>query len=77
MNVPSSVEPLPGALPPSSQQKGLAQPTYANSGLLCSINGMPATGCGQIVERPIHLLVVLHGIRWLMGLLERRGLLDR
>ena len=30
-------------------QKGLAQPTYAASGLLCSINGIPASGCGETV----------------------------
>jgi hypothetical protein len=31
------------------QEQGLAQPTYANSGLLCSINGIPSSGCGQTV----------------------------
>jgi hypothetical protein len=31
------------------QQQGLTQPGYAPSGLLCSINGVPASGCGQII----------------------------
>jgi hypothetical protein len=31
------------------QQEGLAQPSYAGSGLLCSINGVPSSGCGQVV----------------------------
>ncbi len=31
------------------QQKSLAQPTYNASGLLCSINGIPSSGCGQTV----------------------------
>ena len=35
--------------PPSPSQEGLAPPTYASSGLLCSINGIPASGCGQTV----------------------------
>jgi hypothetical protein len=30
-------------------QEGMAPPTYAPSGLLCSINVVPATGCGQTV----------------------------
>ncbi len=29
--------------------RGLASPTYATSGLLCSINGTPTSGCGQTV----------------------------
>jgi hypothetical protein len=32
------------------QAKGLAQPSYAPSGLLCSINGVPSSGCGQVVD---------------------------
>ena len=31
------------------QQKGLAQPGFAPSGLLCSINGVPSSGCGQVI----------------------------
>jgi hypothetical protein len=30
-------------------QSGMASPSYASSGLLCSINAVPSTGCGQIV----------------------------
>ena len=30
-------------------QEHLAQPTYASSGLLCSINGIPSSGCGTEV----------------------------
>jgi len=30
--------------------KNMAQPSYATSGLLCSINGIPSTGCGQVVN---------------------------
>jgi hypothetical protein len=33
------------------QKEGLTQPVYAPSGLLCSINGIPSSGCGQIVGR--------------------------
>src|SRR5664280_2839784 len=35
------------ALAALAQQEDLAAPTYAASGLLCSINGIPTTGCGQ------------------------------
>lgn len=35
------------ALAALAQQENLAAPTYAASGLLCSINGIPTTGCGQ------------------------------
>ena len=35
--------------PPSPRQENLAAPTYNESGLLCSIGGVPATGCGQQV----------------------------
>ena len=38
-----------GALAAFAQEKGLAQPGYAPSGLLCSINGIPSSGCGQII----------------------------
>jgi hypothetical protein len=31
------------------QQEGLTQPVYNDSGLLCSINGVPSSGCGQQV----------------------------
>ncbi|MGA8724722.1 MAG: hypothetical protein WB565_06750 [Acidimicrobiales bacterium] len=34
------------ALAAFAQQENLAAPTYAGSGLLCSIGGIPATGCG-------------------------------
>ncbi len=34
---------------PSRVPRNLAAPTYASSGLLCSINGTPASGCGQTV----------------------------
>jgi hypothetical protein len=34
------------ALAAFAQQENLAAPTYAASGLLCSIGGTPATGCG-------------------------------
>jgi hypothetical protein len=34
------------ALAAFAQQENLAAPTYAGSGLLCSIGGTPATGCG-------------------------------
>lgn len=37
------------ALTAFTQSRGLQAPTYAPSGLLCSINGTPATGCGQVV----------------------------
>jgi len=30
-------------------EKGMAQPSYNASGLLCSINGVPSSGCGQSV----------------------------
>ncbi len=30
-------------------QKGLEAPTFNSSGLLCSINGIPTSGCGQTV----------------------------
>ena len=30
-----------------TQQEDVAPPTYANSGLLCSIGGIPSSGCGQ------------------------------
>jgi len=32
------------------QEKGLTQPGYAPSGLLCSINGVPSSGCGQVID---------------------------
>ena len=35
------------ALAAFASQEHLAVPTYASSGLLCSIGGIPATGCGQ------------------------------
>jgi len=38
------------ALSAFTASKGLAPPSYAPSGLLCSINGMPTSGCGQIVR---------------------------
>ncbi len=31
-----------------TQQEDVAPPTYANSGLLCSIGGIPSSGCGQV-----------------------------
>ena len=37
------------ALSAFTQSRGLGAATYAPSGLLCSINGTPATGCGQVV----------------------------
>ena len=37
------------ALAAFASQQGLAQPTYNSSGLLCSINGIPSSGCGQVV----------------------------
>jgi len=37
------------ALSAFAASRGLAPPTYAPSGLLCSINGTPASGCGQTV----------------------------
>ena len=37
------------ALTAFTQARGLAAPTYAPSGLLCSINGAPSSGCGQVV----------------------------
>ena len=30
-------------------QEGMAPPTFASSGLLCSINAVPSSGCGQTV----------------------------
>jgi hypothetical protein len=38
------------ALAAFTAEQGLAAPTYAPSGLLCSIGGIPATGCGQEVS---------------------------
>jgi hypothetical protein len=38
------------ALAAFTAQEGLASPTYAPSGLLCSINGVPSSGCGQVVS---------------------------
>ena len=35
------------ALAAFTQQEDVAPPTYANSGLLCSIGGIPPSGCGQ------------------------------
>ena len=37
------------ALAAFAQEKDLTQPGYAPSGLLCSINGIPSSGCGQVV----------------------------
>jgi len=37
------------ALAAFAAQSQLALPTYASSGLLCSINTIPASGCGQVV----------------------------
>ena len=37
------------ALAAFAQEKNLTQPGYAPSGLLCSINGIPSSGCGQVV----------------------------
>jgi hypothetical protein len=37
------------ALTAFTASKGLAPPTFASSGLLCSIGGTPASGCGQVV----------------------------
>jgi hypothetical protein len=39
------------ALVAFTAERGLVAPTYASSGLLCSINGDPATGCGRSVAR--------------------------
>ena len=47
VNVPSSDNGYQ-ALAAFVQQENLAAPTYAPSGLLCSINGIPSTGCGQV-----------------------------
>lgn len=38
------------ALAAFAQEKGLTQPGYAPSGLLCSINGIPTSGCGQVID---------------------------
>ena len=38
------------ALAAFASQQGLSLPIYANSGLLCSINGVPASGCGVTVR---------------------------
>jgi hypothetical protein len=38
------------ALTAFTQQQGEAQPTYASSGLLCSINSDPSSGCGTVVS---------------------------
>jgi hypothetical protein len=38
------------ALAAFTQSHGLTAPTYAASGLLCSINGTPASGCGLTVS---------------------------
>ncbi len=37
------------ALAAFTQERGLGAPSYAPSGLLCSINGTPSSGCGQLV----------------------------
>lgn len=37
------------ALAAFASQQNLALPTYATSGLLCSIGGVPTSGCGQVV----------------------------
>ena len=49
VNVPASDNRY-GALSAFVAQKGMAPPSYAPSGLLCSINGIPSTGCGQMVN---------------------------
>jgi hypothetical protein len=38
------------ALSEFAAQKNLVLPAYADSGLLCSINGVPSAGCGQTVS---------------------------
>jgi hypothetical protein len=38
------------ALTDFTQQENEAAPTYNSSGLLCSINGVPTSGCGQVVD---------------------------
>jgi len=37
------------ALAAFTASKGIAAPSYAPSGLLCSIDGVPTSGCGQVV----------------------------
>jgi hypothetical protein len=37
------------ALAAFATQEGIYQPTYNSSGLLCSINSVPSSGCGQVV----------------------------
>jgi MYXO-CTERM domain-containing protein len=37
------------ALAAFASQEGIDQPTYNSSGLLCSINSVPSSGCGQAV----------------------------
>jgi len=48
VNVPAS-DTRYDALTAFAQKKGLSQPGYAPSGLLCSINGIPSSGCGRVV----------------------------
>jgi len=38
------------ALSAFTAHEGMAPPTYASSGLLCSINVVPSSGCGQVVS---------------------------
>jgi len=48
VNVPASDNGY-DALAAFVHQEGMAPPTFASSGLLCSINVVPASGCGQSV----------------------------
>jgi hypothetical protein len=44
-----------------SQELGLPQPTYAPSGLLCSIDGYPSQGCGTSVANGYAYWSYWHG----------------
>ena len=49
------------ALADGLRQAGLAAPTYATSGLLCSIAGRPATGCGVRTAAGYQYWAYFHG----------------
>jgi hypothetical protein len=50
-----------GALTAFTQQENEEPPTYNQSGLLCSINGVPSSGCGQSVPGGYVYWAYFHG----------------
>jgi hypothetical protein len=60
VNVPAGDDGY-GALEAFTQQENEAAPTYNNSGLLCSINGVPSSDCGQEVPGGYDYWAYWHG----------------